>query len=402
MAAAAWKHDIGSWQSRKSLLFRQQQQQQQQGMQSSTTSVSRDHGGHSDTNHRHSGFLPHRSHRRDGAVTFGPDVWLPSSHFASPAPPPMGSHDDVSLSAMSDFSELRTDTRAFDESVISMRNSMVDDAVEERRISWVTVFGVEPSLILDVRTALERRCGATVTHYWPATGSTCNWFYIEFEKHFDASRAVNLSPVTLDLDGQTQHLTVGVEWCRDTTFVRDRALRNEQQDARRHDVTQTPNTSSILDSSRMSSGTALWTAEGRSFIHEASARAAMTNLTSQRRRNIKYLSAALQGSITIVDAVVGRKRVSFLPALLLNRRQTPEQRLEHLIALSNKKNRHDLPAQWLSSCSATGDSNSSQPSTIIIRSTAAWKLWVNISVFLWLGVLALWWWWRRQIVVFTV
>lgn len=367
---------------------------------SSTTSVSRDQGGHGDANHRHSGFLPHRSHRREGAVSFGPDVWLPSSHFASPAPP-MGAHDlsDVSLSAMSEDAR---GGRALDESIISMRNSMLEAVVDEQRIAWVTVYGVEPSMILDVRTALERRCGATVTHHWPAAGATCNWFYVEFEKHFDASRAISLSPVTLDIDGRAQSLTIGVEWCRDATFIRSRAARVERQDALRFDVTQTPNTSSILNSSRMSSGTALWTTEGRSFIHEASARAAMSNQSSQRRRHIKYLSSALQGSITIVDAVVGRKSISLLPAMLLNRRESPEQRLEHLIALSNKKNRHDLPTSWFVNTSASGDADSSKATTVIVRSTSPWLMWTNVSVIVWLIATLLWWWWRRQMVIFTV
>lgn len=313
---------------------------------------------------------------------------------------------------MSDVSEMqpreRASTRVFDESVISMRNSMLESAAEDQRMSWVTIFGVAPTLILEIRAALEKRCGQTVTHHWPAAGATCNWFYVEFEKHFDASRAVSLSPITLNLGQSIGNLTIGAEWCRDATFVRTAALKNQERDALQHNVvTQSLNnnntsSSSLLpNSSRMSGGgAALWTAEGRSFIQEVAARAAMEGSAADHstRRKLKYLAEARGGSITIVDAVVGRRSLQFLPMFLLNRREAPEQRLERLIALSNKKNRHNIPLHMLGNTA----SDTVEASTIIVRSTSPWWLWVNISAILWTLLLLLWCWWRRQTVGFTV
>jgi hypothetical protein len=403
MATAGWKHDIGSWQSRKSLAFRQQQQQQQQSF--STTSMAR--GDHNEASNQRHGFLSQRLHKRShGVVTFGSDFILPSSHLSSSPLPAaaafMDAPSDVSLSALSEdlVPHERAATQVFDESVVSMRNSLADATADDGRMSWVTVFGAAPALILDVRNALEERCGATVTHHWPATGATCNWFYVEFEEHFDASRAVSLSPLTLCLGAKAGNLTVGIEWCHDSTFVRARVSKEREVDMQQNSVISRDSDTSFsaLNASRMS-GVALWTSEGRSFIQDASMRAAVEGRNRSAPKRRKFLASALKGSISIIDAVVGTQRIQFLPMFFLNRRQSPEQRLERLVALSNKKHKHLVPPQLLGATTTTLDATRY---SIVVPMTSPWALWVNISTLLWLCLLVGWWWWRYQTVAFTV
>lgn len=125
---------------------------------------------------------------------------------------------------------------------------------------WVTVYGVSPTSILDVRESLDVMFGRTLMHKLPTRAavpsggltstsvvghsSQQNWFYVKFEDPVAAARAVYQSPLIVSapstnnlhraavcgteskvqdgrVNGASREEAVGIAWCTDELFLQE-------------------------------------------------------------------------------------------------------------------------------------------------------------------------------------
>lgn len=426
-SSAAWKHDIGNWQSRKSHVFQVPQPQAQRLHESDGAPP----GGSLRHQGAVAGLFSSRQQRKSSTlVTFGPDLVLPSSV----TPPPAQDVTDISLSALSAVSTSPNDrhppqdaTRPFDDdSHLAQPSSLIttDDAAVEESL-WVTVFGVLPERFLDVRDALDVKCGPTATHHWPALGHNCNWMYVKFCHAFDAAKAVSMSPIELHVascSGQrcaAVVLTIGVQWCRDATFVRERCVRAAESYQR---VNSTVDSSGAHPTPRRHTrrATDVITADTLSFLSAASnvaeGRSGLTRPTV-----MLTLRAPQRGCITVIDALIGQVPLLHRLSNVLNRKDSPEHRLERLTTRSNQQHLARVAAQMLTdalgqngpspsnrssrqesskrhttrqavshSLGNTQPTSASEIPLLAVWSTSPWLLWSTWSTLLSLAAVVLW------------
>lgn len=304
--AQSWKHDIGSWKSRKSEDFSSRTAAQQRAEDQLRTESSQP-GNH---------LL-----RKGCTVTFANNHVLPNFNPAAV--------DRSLLDADVSVSELSELTRPSNGDMISAVNSTLRaEDEEDRGNTWVTVFGVQPERFVDVRDALDERCGLTMEHFWPAQSAQCNWMYVRFLSSFDAAKAVHMSPITFCLDANSSRgnrtVTVGVEWCRDLVFTRAKKANRDRS-------FQELNSTRLEGSSIQElSGDML---QRSSMLQRGGTQALRTSWESSEES--PSIVEPSKGCISIVDAVTGSASFFRLP-FLLHKRQTAEQRLMTMITATNK------------------------------------------------------------------